>query len=91
MLPPNKVRGGQDRSCQPRSSVDEWAVFRHFVSQAGLGARFGQQLGAVGDRDTVQGAESPDRVRTTTTGTFADCATAAPTEPSGMPANPPRP
>ena len=47
--------------------------------------------GAVGDRTTVQGAESPDRVRTTTTGTFADCATAAPTEPSGMPANPPRP
>jgi len=57
-----------------------------------LGARFVHQLGeAVSDRNTVQGSESPDRVRTTTTGTFADCATAAPTEPSGMPANPPRP
>ena len=33
----------------------------------------------------------PYRERTTITGTFADCATAALTEPSVMPANPPRP
>ena len=33
----------------------------------------------------------PYRERTTITGTFADCATAVLTEPSVMPANPPRP
>ena len=69
-----------------RASHAEFLAHEHH-----LGARFAQQLGAVGDRNTVQGAESPDLVRTTTTGTFADCATVAPTEPSDMPANPPRP
>ncbi len=76
----------------PRSAGREVGPRADFsVHEHHIGARFAQQLGAVGDRNTVQGAESPDRVRTTTTGTFADCATAAPTEPSGIPANPPRP
>ena len=47
-------------------TITTWAP----VSSTGLAE-------AVGDRNTGQGAESLDRMRTTITGTFADCTTAA--------------